>query len=363
MSAFPTPAGHLRQEYEQSKKLFEDQPAIIQRFVESQARLIAEALVSKTYQIQFSLPDRVNMPVRQVGQNATVTIPEAQRHQHLGNVGSGLVRHEIREAILARLRQLEQSPDQAIATSANLIRYAAAIYLVMSMLPSGRNVVYRPDEDEAIPSIPVGDDAPESAITQESDAIAEEGQADAGRGELQSPFVPAARRFYLPQWVAFDLDGKLLAGSEKEAEAQIQSMQRYVQVLHRASTLASYLVACDDYQRKRYGILGQLINQGRALARYKTAEIIHEIKRRSAAGSLNRGLSVSMPYFDDQNLVMVELGFDVIPHGRIMFVPAFVARASLNEQAKVAQDTRLNSSTRKHLLEQLKALETAFNAE
>ena len=360
MTDFPTPADHLRQEYEQYKMLFDDQPAIVQRCVEGQARQIAEALVSKTYRLQFSLPDRVSMTLKQVGKNAVVTIPEAQRHQHVGNLGNGLVGHEIRDAVLIRLRELEQSPDQAIAAGANLTRYAAAVHLVMNMLPSGRNVSYRPQADEAIPSIPVADDALESAITQNSDAIAEEGQADVGRGELQSPFVPAARRFYLPQWVAFDLDGKMLAGSEKEAEAQIQSMQRYVQILHRASSLASYMVACEDYQRKRYGILGQLINQGRALARYKTAEIIREIKRRADTGNLNRGLSVSMPYFDDQNLIMVELRFDVIPSGRIMFVPAFVVRAARSEQAKVAQDTRLNSSTRKHLLEQLRALEAAF---
>ncbi len=365
MKEFPMPANHLKQEYEQFKALFEGQPAIIQRFVESQARLVAEALVSKAYQIQFSLPDRVNMSVKQVGQVATVTIPEAQRTQRLGGLGEGILRHEVRELILHRLRELEQSPDQAIATSGSLIRFAAAAHLVSNMLPAGRNVEYRAEDDESIPSIPVEDDAPESAITQGSDAIAEQGAADpqgtySKRGEFQSPFVPAARRFYLPQWVAFDLDGKLLAGSEKEAESQIQSMQRYVLVLHRASSLASYMVACDEYQRKRYGILGQLINQGRALARYKTGEIIRVIKERAEKGSLNRGLSITMPYFDDQNLVMAELSFDVIPRGRIMFVPEFVVRVARDEQAKVTQDTRLNSSTRKHLLEQLKSLETAF---
>ena len=360
MTEFPMPASHLRQEYEQSRALFEIQPAIIQHFVESQARSIADALVSRAFQVQFSLPDRVVMSVKQVGQNATVTIPDAQRTQHLGGVGDGLLRHDVHEPILHRLRELEQSPDQAISTSASLIRFAAATHLVSNMLPAGRNVEYRAMDDESIPSIPVEDNAPESAITQESDAIAEQGAADAGRGELQSPFVPAARRFYLPQWVAFDLDGKLLAGSEKEAEAQIQSMQRYVQILHRASSLASYMVACDDYQRKRYGILGQLINQGRALANYKTKEIILVIKDRSEKGSMNRGLSITMPYFDDQNLVMAELRFDVIPRGRIMFIPEFVVRAARDEQAKVAQDTRLNSSTRKHLLEQLGSLETAF---
>ncbi len=34
---------------------------------------------------------------------------------------------------------------------------------------------------------------------------------------------------------------------------------------------------------------------------------------------------------------------EIIPAGRIMFVPAFVVRASQGEQAKVGQDTRLNA--------------------
>jgi hypothetical protein len=53
---------------------------------------------------------------------------------------------------------------------------------------------------------------------------------------------------------------------------------------------------------------------------------------------------------------------EVIPAGRIMFIPAFVVRAAQGEQAKAAQDTRLNASTRRHLLAQLKALETAFQS-
>ncbi|MEI6290379.1 MAG: hypothetical protein WCP19_08105 [Chloroflexota bacterium] len=360
MTIIPTPAAHLTQEYDQQKALFEEQPAIIKHFLDAQARIIANGLVSKTSQIQFSLPDRVFMQVKQVGQQAEVTIPAAQREQRLGSPLDSLLQHDVREKILYRLQQLEQSPDQAIAVSANLLRYSAASYMVSSMLPSGRSVTYRPDDDEAIPSIPVSDDAPESAITQADDAIAEQGDIDNARGELQSPFIPAARIFFLPQWVSFDADGKLITGTEKEADANIQSMQKYVQILHRASSLASYMVACDEYQRKRYGILGQLINQGRALAAYKTTTIIRTINRRVEKGSLNRGLSISMPYFDDQNLELVETRFEVIPAGRILFVPAFIVRASRGEQANVSQDTRLNSSTRKHLLAQLKALENAF---
>jgi hypothetical protein len=67
-----------------------------------------------------------------------------------------------------------------------------------------------------------------------------------------------------------------------------------------------------------------------------------------------------LPYFDDQELKVGHSNFEIIPAGRIMFVPAFVVRASLEEQAKIAQDTRLNPSTRKHIMQELKILEEAF---
>jgi hypothetical protein len=106
--------------------------------------------------------------------------------------------------------------------------------------------------------------------------------------------------------------------------------------------------------------LGQLVNQGRALAQYETAEMIQTIQRRAAAHDLNRGLSLSLPYFDDQDLQLRTHDFEVIPAGRIMFVPAFVVRAARQQQAMVAQDTRLSLSTRKYLLIELETLEKAF---
>jgi hypothetical protein len=193
-----------------------------------------------------------------------------------------------------------------------------------------------------------------------TDAIAEEEQEEAGRGELLVPYVEAARRFYLPQWVAFDDQGHLLVGSVSEAEADISSMQRFLSVLHTAVGLAPYMVADEEYQQKRNGILGQLVNQGRALAHYQVQEIIQTIKKRADSNDLNRGLSLSLPYFNDQSLTLESYKFEVIPAGRIMFVPAFVVRAARAQEAKIAQDTRLSQSTRRHLLEELKMLEGAF---
>jgi hypothetical protein len=348
---------HLTQEYETQKALFENQPAIVQRFLEGQAQIIADALVSQTSQVRFALPDRVVTQITQIGQNGTITIPEAQRQYTAG----GFLQHDLRELLIHRLNELEKSADQAIAVGAGLLRYATAMHMIHNLLPAGRVVTYRADDDEQIPTVPVEDNAPESAITQASDAIVEDGNKGK-RGEVQTPFVPAARKFFLPQWVAFDEQGKLLVGSIKEAEAHIQSMLSYTTILHRAFSLAPYMSAYEEYQQKRYGILGQLVNQGRALANFKTGEIICEIKTRVEKQSLNRGLSITLPYFDDQTLQMNRTNFEVIPAGRIMFVPAFVVRSSRSEQAKVAQDTRLNASTRKHLLTQLKALEAAFQS-
>jgi hypothetical protein len=348
---------HLQQEYETQKALFENQPAIVQRFLESQAQVIADTLISKTSQVRFSLPDRVVTRITQIGQEGTITIPEVQRQNMVGS----FLQRDVRELLIRRLNELERSVDQAIAISAGLLRYATAIHMIHNLLPAGRTVTYRADDDEQIPTIPVADNTPESAITQASDAIVEDGNT-ADRGDLQTPFVPAARKFFLPQWVAFDDAGKLLVGSVKEAEADVQSMQHYVMILHRALSLTPYMSACEEYQLKRYGILGQLINQGRALANFKTAEIIREIKDRAEKQTLNRGLSITLPYFNDQALKMEDSNLEIIPAGRIMFVPAFVVRAARGEQTKAAQDTRLNASTRKHLLIQLKSLETAFQS-
>lgn len=362
MTETTSPTSILREEFDESQALFNAQPGIVQRFLEAQARTIAEALTEHLPQVKFTLPDRVVASLPHIDQPAPISVLARSREQSVGGWRNRLEQKNVREELRHRLNELEQSPDHAISTSAGLLRYAAAIHMVHNMLPSGRSVEYRSDDGEPIPTVPVADLEPESAITQASDAIAEDGRTEEGRGDLQVPFVPAARRFYLPQWVAFDDGGKLLVGGVKEAEAHLASMQRYIEILHASSSIAPYIIADEEYQQKRYGMLGQLVNQGRALARYKTQEIIKTIKERAAAGSLNRGLSLTLPYYDDQELRMDKTEFEVIPAGRIMFVPAFVVRAAREEAAKRMQDTRFNASTRKHLISELIMLEEAFEA-
>jgi hypothetical protein len=250
-------------------------------------------------------------------------VPAEFRTQVVAGLLGRLPAKDIRAAIRRRLNQLEQSNYPAVAVSAQLIRYAVVSYIVRDMLPAGDSV---------------------------NDATAENADAAA-----------VVRRFYMPQWLAFD-DDRLLADSLQEAEARVAAMQNYVSALHLAVSLAPYIFADEEYQRKRSGMLVQLINQGRALTRYQIGVIVGKLRRYAEAGRLNRGLSLSLPYFDDQALEMKMYDFEVIPAGRTMFVPAFVVLAARREQERVQQDAQLSQSTRMHLLAELKQLERAFGA-
>lgn len=352
----------LTEEYKHQQDLLAAQPAIVQRFLETQGKRIAESIMDGDAHIDFTLPDRVICNLENVEQPALVTIPQNQRTHSAGSFFNRIRKIELYKELRHAFAELEQSPDRAVSVSAGLLRHATVMHMIYNMLPAGRTVTYKPaSEEETIPSIPESSDLePESAITASTDAIAEEGAADNKRGDLLVPFVPYARKFFLPQWVAFDENGKMLVKSLDEATAHIKSMQRFMEVLFLAVALAPYISTDDEYSKKRYGMLGQLVNQGRALAIYQTKEIIVRVKDRAQAGDLNRGLRLSLPYFDDQELRIDLSNFEVIPAGRIMFVPAFVVRAARQEEVKVSQDTRLNPSTRAHLLQLLGLLEKAF---
>lgn len=351
----------LRQEYLTQQNLFLAQPPMVQRYLEAQAATVANAVAQGLSQVRFNLPDRVACPGPHPGETQIKNVLKDHREQMTGGLMDRMTHTTLRSTLRQRLLELEQSSNQAVATSAGLIRYAMVVQMVHHMLPAGHSVIYETVEGDELPSQPVKVAyEPASAITAQTDAIAEESQDEEGRGELLVPYVESARCFYLPQWVAFDDRGRLLVGSTNEAEAHIASMQFYLSILHASVSLAPYIVADIEYQQKRYGILGQLVNQGRALAQFEMSEIIQTIKRRATAGDLNRGLSLSLPYFDDQQLVLDTFDFEVIPAGRIMFVQTFVVRAVREQIAKVAQDTRFSRSTRQHLLVELRTLEQAF---
>ena len=215
----PSPISLLRQEYDQAAELLRAQPPLTQRFVETQARHLADAIVQRTPQVRFSLPDQVIGP----GSDARpVTVPAGYRDQVVGGTGflDRFSRFDVRKALAQRLQELELTSNREVSISAKLLRHATVIYMVHGMLPAGRSVKYVVAEGEEIPTLPTGEAvAASSAITAATDAIAEEGASDAeaGRGELLVPYAEAARRFYLPQWVAFDTHDNLLVNSTPDA--------------------------------------------------------------------------------------------------------------------------------------------------
>lgn len=350
-----TTTNHLREEYQRWSNLLHLQPIASQHFLEDQARVLAVAIVLKQPQARFSLPATVVVGGKSASEHQTQPVPHGSREQLAGGLMDRLIQADFSLALRHRLAELEQSAQPSTAIAAGLIRLVTALHMVRQMVPVGQPVQYAVDEGEEIPSLPLGDAAQSGTAHEGVNA-----DATTVRGEAAESRLSYAQYFYQPQWVAFDDQGNMLARNIQDAEAHVSQMQRLLTVLHGAVSLAPYMVADQAYQIKRYGLLGQLANQGRALARFGAMEIITEIKHRAEAQDLNRGLSLSLPYFDDQMLQMKALNFEVIPAGRIHFVAALVVRAAEYEQAKVAQDTRLSASTRKHLLLALRQLSEAF---
>jgi hypothetical protein len=354
-------SSQLRQEYEGNQALFMSQTSPVQQFLENQAHNIADALVNQLPRLRFYLPDTITSQAPH-DVAATLTVPNNMRQQKVNGRSNPLAKINLETSLNRRLFELERSSNRAIGMSAQLIRHAIALYLVHNVLPTGHIVNYIASEGEDIPSIPMADKRQtQSAIAAASDSTGQAGgNAQESRGGLHVPYVQGAQHFYIPQWVAFNEQGDLLVNSIQQAEANIASMQRFLRILQTAIALAPYFVADETYQQKRYGMLCQFVNQGRLLASYHTKQIIQTIQRFSATHRLNRGLSLSIPYLDDQELSIKMLKLKIIPPGRIMFVPAFVVLAVRSEQTRVSQDMRLSSSTRKHLLDELSALEQSF---
>lgn len=324
------------------RAVFDAQPAAVQQYAAAQGRLVAAALMERARHVQFTLPERVVASAGAAQEAVLTPVPPAFRTQRIGHSLvdrlSGVL---LEAALLRRFADLEHAEDAALAVSAGLVRYAAAMHLLRDLVPAGKPVVYGLAEEDGIPSIPV------------------ETGAESGTSP-EAAHAAAADCFYLPQWAPFDARGRLLADSLESAELQVAALTHSLQCLDKAIVLAPYLLANHEYQQKRYGLLGQLVFQSRALAHCKLGELIRIVRERAAAADLLRGLSLSVPYFDDQTLSLRMYDFEVIPPGRVPFVPAFVVRAARVEQGKVAQDMRLSAASRTYLLAELKRLERAF---
>src|SRR5438046_3305401 len=88
----------LIETYLAQQALFEAQPPFVQRFLETQARILAEALIQGTSQVRFKLPDRVVLDPS--GQ--TTPIPVQFQQQMVGGLMTSVTGTDIRTALRHR---------------------------------------------------------------------------------------------------------------------------------------------------------------------------------------------------------------------------------------------------------------------
>lgn len=321
----------LSEERLREQALFESQPPQTVAFLRTQASAVAAALTGSQAHLRFRLPTKVVLSSTGNGAKHPVALPLEFLEQNL----TGLIHRgspaRLRTEFRKRMADLELSRFSAVAAGARLTRYAVANHLVYNM-PPDCNPAFRKPSRKTSP-LPAQS---RKSVRRTSSSV-----------------------HFMPEWTVIQ-DGRLTVDSTKTAEEHIAQMQMYLGGLHLAVSLAPYMFSDAEYQLRRNGMLAQLIQQAQALAVYQTGEIVIKIRRMASEGRLDMGLSLSIPYFDDQALEMKLHEFSVIP-GRTQFVPAFVALATRREQTCVAQDTRWSQSTRIHLLSILKDLERAFS--
>ncbi len=353
-------SSQLRWEFQNYQQLLQAQPAPIKQQLEAQAKLLSEALDHQAAHVHYYLPEAVYLPSVGLGYE-TRRLPARFRKQSIGGLTDRLVHRDTLTALLEQLSGLGNSPDPAVSNSAQLLRHALAMYVVRSYLPDGQDVQYHADADDDIPNVPVSwMERSHQLPYSDVHAVAKQVAQAQGENANYSSGAAQANGFFLPQWIVVDDQQGLLVESTQKAESVIEAMERYIFMLNNAVCLAPYMVVDEEYQRKRYGMLGQLVNQGRALARYEVLQICETIQRRAATHALDRGFSLSLPYFNDQTLALELYDFDVIPSGRVMFVPSFVVLSVRAQGAKIIQEARFNRTTRLNLVKELYLIERTF---
>jgi hypothetical protein len=314
----PLKETRLREEF-----AFQIQSSRTREFLRSQAERLGAVIAGSSGEVRFRLPDAVVFAGERKGERLTVEVPPEFRDQTVSGFLNRLPLKEARSAFRTRLSQLEHSGYPAVRLGAALLRYAVVRHIVHDLVP-----------EADLPGRP---------------AAGDEGSAEFG-------FLADARVF--PQSIPAEdpREAELLSGME----AKVLRRRRTLNVLHQAVALAPYMYTDEEYRAKRNVLTARLASTGHELAHRQGRRIVRKIWRRAMANSLDRGLSLSLPYFDDQALEMKLYEFAVIPPGRTMFVPAFVALAARREQEKVEQCDSFPPSTRMHLLAELKDLERAF---
>jgi hypothetical protein len=295
-----TPADTLAQHLaalDWAAQLLAQQPDDLQQAYHGAARQIAEALTHVTYTLTVQLPNCVYL-------NGTLTlVPRKWVVLHAGSWLHRWRRQVCHADLIAKLNALVTLSHVVIASSARLVAYLSARELLYDYVPT-------PDD------------------LQSGSAVA----------------IPQVR----------------LNTSEDRVKAEVDRLCSYVEALRWVEQLYPGWTADDLYSEKYARLTARLTRQGHALAVYYTQRIIDDLLGRWHSGEVIRGLTLLVPYLDEQHYQMKTYRVEVIPTGRIAFRPEFVVGACRVTEQEVRHNPQLSQATRWQLISQLDMLSQAF---
>lgn len=299
MSAISPAAAYYdqRHQLDWALRLLEQQPDDLRQDYRRAGRVVAQALTTSTYRFSLDLPRQIAL------EGTRPTALSSQIRITAGSLLGQWRKISCHDAIIARLSALAADDDPALADSVRLVMYSAADVLLTEMLP------------------------PLSRI--EGDCA------------------------------AFDNHERLLV-SESLAEPRVQDLIRYVHWLHMVGQLYPPWTTSDRYNDLFAHLTAFLIQQGRALARLFTDQLIKEVSTSWKTGDLARGLTLYVPYLDERTYQIARYAVLVTPGGRIPFRPQFVVSACRVAEREVRNHPALTQSTRWQLLARLDQIIQAF---
>ncbi|MBX3081618.1 MAG: hypothetical protein KF716_08265 [Anaerolineae bacterium] len=295
-----SPADRLRQQYEQLRwgtQVLALQPAPLQAEIAQAAATIVLALLAPAYQFTLELPTEI---ITESSQVVRLTKPITIR---AGGLLHRIQRKTCEQELLKKLTALNEDRDPAIAQIANLVNYSATATILTGRIPAA------------------------SVIT--------------------------AMR-------AYDHKKQRLCKTDEEAEAIINRLTGYVEQLRIAEQLYPGWMASDLYTEKRSALLQQVTEQGAALAHAQTLDIIENLKQLWQRQSIGGGLTLFVPYMDEDSYHMRGYRVEVMPNARIPFRPDFVVSACRLAEQQVRQNRLFAQRTRWQLLTLLDLISQAF---
>lgn len=273
------------------------QPVEFQKIYEQIVQQIVAALTKPIYTFAVYLPDRVVLD--------PPTVTSIQRIEiRAGNVINRLRKISCRNAIVQSLEALRDYNDPAISRIAQLINYSTAQCILTG---------YLPNEDT-----------------------------------LQTNYK------------AFEPRKMRLLTSADSAITIVEQLESFVELLRILEAICPPMIASDVYNERLGQLTTHLSAQGKALAHYYVGQMIEEIQIGWLKGTIGRGLTLHIPYFDEHTYRIAHYKVIVTPTGRIPFRPEFIVSACRMAEREVHQDTQMLQSTRWQLIAHFDRLIHAF---